>query len=736
MDRRAFLLTSGVMGAVGLAGCSERTGTERERERLQFRTGERRFERRRNGQFEEFLVQGVNMGMAKPGRFPGEAAITRAEYDRWIAWIGELRANAIRTYTIHPPAFYDALAAYNREADEPIYLFQGTWIGEERLREAGDVTALAPAFHEELRRTVDVVHGETTLEERPGHASGRYETDVSDYLAGYIAGIEWPPTVVMETNDAGSAGRYRGEFVATTAASPFERWLAESLDAVVAHGVDRYGTQRPVAFTNWVTTDPLEHPYEPFHLEDAVSVDPDALVATDAFEAGLFAAYHVYPYYPDFLNHTPAYVDDIDHRGEPNSYAGYLDDLVGATEGPLLIAEFGVPDSRGIAHRHVHGRDQGRHTEREQGEIVAAMYEDIVEADTAGGLVFTWQDEWFKRTWNLEPFSVPSRRPHWSNVQTPEQRFGLFTFDPADRVRLDGSAADWTDATRLSPADGPTGIGDGADGSRTLESVAVTHDAAALSLRLEFASLPEPVDWDETNAIVLLSHTGRGNTTVPFGTDADAPPTDFVVRVAGPDASRVRVDSYYDAFAREYGAEAGLDLSAYRERDSGRFSPIRMTINRGYTVPPTGERVPFEAVETGRLRFGNGNPDASAYDSLADVSVASESDAIELRLPWSLLNVADPSSRLALGDLWAGGTETFEPFDTISVAAATFAPDADGDARPVPGETNLVHAVPGLEDGRLRTGTYTWEPWTTPEYRERRKESYWILRDAFGEYTS
>ena len=67
-----------------------------------------------------------------------------------------------------------------------------------------------------------------------------------------------------------------------------------------------------------MTTDPLDHFYEPFEMEDAVSVDPDALVPTDAYEAGTFAAYHVYPYYPPLLNETPEYASLVDeplHRG-------------------------------------------------------------------------------------------------------------------------------------------------------------------------------------------------------------------------------------------------------------------------------------------------------------------------------------------------------------------------------------------------------------------------------------
>jgi len=499
---------------------------------------------------------------------------------------------------------------------------------------------------------VSVVHGDAELPVRAGHASGRYRTDVSDWLLGYIAGIEWPPTDVIAANESGGAGEYAGDSIETVAASPFERWLAECLDVVATHSEDTYGTQRPLSMTNWVTTDPLTHPYEPFPLEDAVSIDPNTMVPTDDFAAGTFGTYHVYPYYPDFLNHTPEYIEHIDHRGEENSYAGYLADLEAATDQPLLIGEFGVPSSRGSAHRHVQGRDQGRHTEREQGAIVAAMHEDIIEADTAGGLVFTWQDEWFKRTWNLQSMSEPSRRPFWSNVQTPEQRFGLLSFDPASAISLDGTAADWTGADRFEPTVTPTHLEDGFDSVRELTELAVTHDEASLSIRLSFESLTA-LDWDEMNAIISVAHTGRGNQSLPLSLARKTPPTDFLIRLDGPEDSRLRVDAYYDAFASEFGSEVGLDLSQYREPNSGRFTPVRMTINRGYTVPPTDERIPFESIETGQLRYGNGNPKAGAFDSLADVHVSRETDVIELRVPWLLLNIADPSSLLALDDRWA-----------------------------------------------------------------------------------
>ena len=743
MRRRRFLGRVGVVGAVGTAGCGFRgegavggddfgsTGQSR-----RFRVGEDGFEVAVDeGGFDPLTVRGVNLGMAKPGRFPGEAAITRAEYDRWLSMMGELSVNVVRVYTVHPPAFYRALAAYNRSHAEPIYVLHGNWIGEEILREAGDVTSLSTAFDRSLRQVVDAVHGAITIEPEPGYASGTYDADISDSVLGYVAGIEWPPAVVAETNRANEATGYDGDFIAAPDASPFEAWIAARLDAAVAYENETYDVRRPAAFTNWVTTDPLDHPYEPFVNEDAVSVNPDAIDATDANDAGTFAAYHIYPYYPPLLNETPAYVNYTDHRGEPNSYAGYLNDLVGATDHPLLVAEFGVPASRGIAQRDVHGRDQGRHTETEQGEIIAAMYEDIQEAGTAGGIVFSWHDEWFKRTWNLAPFSDPNRRPYWSNVQTPEQRFGLLAFDPANAVPLDGSADAWADATVATPQAAPKRLDDGADTERELTALRVKSDAAYFSVRLELADLGDGPDWDATNYLLSIRVTNRDAQRLPYDAGAMAP-ADFVVRLGGPDASRVTVDPRYDAFAYAYGAGGGLDLDRYREPDPGIFTPLRLVINRGYTVPVTDERVSFESVETGRLRYGDGNPESPDYDSLADVHVAPSADAIELRLPWQLLNVADPSRRRRLSDFWTEGLNTYEEFDSLDIAAASYSPaDADDTARALDAETNLTHAIPSVADGRLRSLQFVPPTWDRPAYTERLKESAGPVGDIFERYT-
>ena len=57
-----------------------------------------------------------------------------------------------------------------------------------------------------------------------------------------------------------------------------ESWLAARLDHLAT--LEAAGLEQPLTFTNWITTDPLEHPAEPFVDEDRVSVDATHLQAT------------------------------------------------------------------------------------------------------------------------------------------------------------------------------------------------------------------------------------------------------------------------------------------------------------------------------------------------------------------------------------------------------------------------------------------------------------------------
>jgi hypothetical protein len=680
-------------------------------------TGDQYIQVQKNGEWKDFLIKGVNMGIAKPGYFPGETAITKDEYFRWFKAIGEMNANSIRVYTLHPPAFYEAFYEYNQVAKSPLYLFHGAWVTEESLIKSQNAFSeeVVNDFKLEIRQMIDIIHGNITIAKKTGHASGEYKTDVSPYILGLILGIEWDPHVVQETNKKNKdIGQWEGTYFQTTNGSPFEVWLAQMMEYAASYETKQYGWQHSMSFTNWVTTDLLEHPAEPSEDEDLVAVNPNHIQKKKEFHAGLFASYHIYPYYPDFLNYEQRYLDYIDMEGKPNSYAGYLNDLIKVHEMPVLVAEFGVPASRGLTHVNPFGMDQGNHSEQEQGEINKRLYHSIVYEGYAGGLVFTWQDEWFKRTWNTMDLDNPDRRPYWSNVQTNEQHFGLLSFEPSSNEKqlfVDGLVGDWN-KLNLAP------IYRAQNSKEFLQQIDMHADQSYLYAKLIFQ---RPVNWVEDDIFLLfdtISNQGQHNVQLgkgkPITSDLG---TDFMVSLKDQQASTMMVDSYYDPFYYQYGEELGMIPQApYANRkNNGIFHPIRLALNKELVVPSTNKRYPFVSYESGKLLYGDGNPAHKEFNSLTDFSMSMNQKVLEIRIPWQLLNVKDPSMREALGDLWKGGLESSTKIDNIMLKV-------------------LSVQNKELQDSEWlnRHITFTWQNWEQPHYEERLKQSYYIMQEAFN----
>jgi hypothetical protein len=217
------------------------------------------------GRWQKKFLKGVNIGVGKPGAFPGEYAITKAEYLRWFQNISDMNAEVIRVYTIQKPEFYDALHEFNRTAKKPLYLLHGVYMREELIRILEDVhsnhSQIKQEFIADAQELVDVLHGNAKLPEQPGRASGEYKSDVSEYVIGWILGIEWDPMFVIRTNKRNSAqNNYSGKFLYTEKASPFEAFLCEVGDKVLTYEIDKYKMFRPLSYTNWLTTDILKLP--------------------------------------------------------------------------------------------------------------------------------------------------------------------------------------------------------------------------------------------------------------------------------------------------------------------------------------------------------------------------------------------------------------------------------------------------------------------------------------------
>lgn len=659
----------------------------------------------KKGKWTKEFIKGVNIGAAKPGSFPGEFAITKQEYKRWFKYISDMNANTIRVYTILKPDFYEALYEYNKNAKKPLYFFQGVWVNEEdisKIKDAYDEQILG-TFKKDVATIVDIIHGNKELAAKPGHAGGVYKRDVSNYLLGWIEGIEWDPEYVNSTNEKNKEkNKYDGNFLYTQDASPFEAALCEVGDYTINYEMTKYNTQHTLSFNNWPTTDMLSHPNEPNILEDSATVNMEHIKAKNSFKAGIFASYHIYSYYPEFMNYQKEYVEFKDENGQVNTYRAYLKDLKEKHTMPVLVAEFGVPASRGKTHENLHtGFNQGFISETEQGKMDLSMLHDIHKEGYAGGLIFTWQDEWFKRTWNTMDLDIPDRRAYWSNTQTNEQQFGILSFDPGKKKSvfyIDGDSSEWKSKK-------PIYINDEF-------SLFMNSDEKFVYFMIKTAKSRFNLDTDKI-VIGIDSLPGQGNfeinnTSVQFDKAAD-----FLIEINGKDNSRILTDAYYDVFYYTYSKSLNMEKrnTDFEVKNSGLFNPIYLCLNRELYLPQDKKVLPLYKYETGKLLYGNGNPKSNEYNSLSDFIF--KDDIIELRVPWQLLNIMDPSTKMAMDDLYITGVKPVKTTG-LNIGAEIIKPE--------------------VKSQQILMKQYSWSEWDIPSYHERLKASYYILKEGLKKY--
>jgi tetratricopeptide (TPR) repeat protein len=731
--------------------------------RVVARAEEGRFRILREGR--GLFVKGVNFGVALPGRFPSEFPQERDLYIEWLESASGMGANAVRLYTLLPPTFYDALADHNRRHPRrSLWLVQGVWT-ELPERHDYDDSAFLGGLRDEIRRVIDAAHGNLDLPRRAGHASGSYRADVSSTVLAYVLGREWEPFSV-EAYDRAHVSRPQaaaGIYVTTTGdASPFEAWLADLLDFTVGYETQRYRQQRPVSFVSWPTLDPLHHPTESTVAEeiellrrrgedtgavriaeydnDGVSVDTTHLVATEAAGGGIFATYHAYPYYPDFMHLDPGYNRARDRRGR-SGYFGYLRDLArhhGSQ--PILIAEFGVPSSRGIAHLNPYGWNHGGHSERRQGQIDGRLIRDIHEARLAGGILFSLLDEWFKRNWLVTDLEIPRQRNRlWLNMLDPEQNYGILAARPGAsgwKVVIDGREEDWSAIPPLAgrSAGGPErSMDDGHDAARTLRSFSATSDEAYLYLRLEVENLDADADgapdWDHASYLIGIDtyDDDRGDHRMPLVDLLESPAgLEFCLIFDGERTSRLLIDPPYDV-ALHRGRRAIRSI----RNDDGRFKAIRVETNRR-RIGRDGTQYPTQGYSRSPLLHASMDPRDPDYDTLADWHAGVDGSFIEARIAWGLLNVTDPSSRAVLDDdLSDPGSIGTTVTDGFRFYVAAIRPDFPP-SRETPVRGRLADRLPR---GEARSADdlplYSWSGWESPSYRIERKESWSIVKEVF-----
>ncbi len=683
-------------------------------------------------------MKGVNLGAALPGRHASEFPDS-STYAGWVTSMVEMGTNVVRLYTIHPPALYEAILQHNTDhPDRPLRIVHGVWT---ELPDDHDFAApdFEDGFFSEMRRVVDLIHGRADIRPRPGNASGHYTADVSPWTAAYIIGREWEPFSVLAFDSLRAGLEWDGRYVRVEGGNAMDAWLGRAIEHMVAYETETYRHQRPVAYTNWPTLDPLDHPTETTVAEevamreargevvervpleydnDGIDVDPSRIKPTPLFTAGTFASYHAYPYYPDFMVLDEGYARANSSFG-PSGYFGYLSDLLRHHDDmPVLIAEYGVPASIGNAHLQPQGWHHGGLTEVQMAEANRRMTLEIAEAGGAGAIVFAWIDEWFKRNWLTIEFEIPlDRNRLWYNRLDAEQHYGMIAMEALPAIpgeSMEQRASGWRERGATVESDGLI--------------VRAAHDEAYLWLRVE---APDRGPADVLYVGFDLLDPARGDRLWPGGVGPRSPVGLEMVLVD--DGAEVRLladpsmnpfaivpvaDGSEDARRREIGAPPrGAFQGAFEQRFNrpwrtvdhadGRYDSLRVLVNR--------RRLGRDGTEFMGAGYDRGIlPPGPAPDGLWERDGVS---VLEVRIPWGLLDVTDPSSR------------------TLLQSAAT---DSGGFGTTQIPDVGLVVGLagPGGAWRGARTGDdvgrYAWPVWEEPEWTARRRPAWAAMRDAFA----
>lgn len=664
----------------------------------------------------EFIIKGVEVTGSIPEYNASDYAADEEDYLRWMDYIHEMGANTLKVSRIMDDDFYNAFYAYNDSNESPLYLIHSIIVSDEKNYSAGDAfdKEYLDAFLECGYKVVDIIHGKRDVITNETGGTGKYRKDISEWVIGYVVGAEWDADKMIYTNKyADVLDSYKGKYFMTTdKACLFEVFLAQVMDKITAYEGKKYHEQHMIGFVNAPHYDPFKYEdvyseilddYRELNADDhnyarqldkLVEIDAENIVTSTEMHAGYFAAYKLYDFCDEFYKYLSKEqlecLDDVlAGLDKERSYDGYLELLGRYHTIPVIASEFGISSSRGGTR--IKDGEIARYTEKEQGEELARIYTDILNANWCGGIINSWQDQWERRTWNTVFAQDARNNNDWKDVQTEGQGFGLMEFT-SEICEIDGDLSEWND-----------------------DDLILTDEEKLLSIKVDSEGLCLLLQGDDINRektwyLPIDTVNSSGSKWVDGYSMELSREADFLLIISGEENTEILVQEYYDSVRQNflYEIDGRNPFVDYPKRNSDVFVPIYTVGENNYIFDSISEEKKTKkhllTCVTGKLRHGNNNPNLLNYDSLADFCFGN--DCVEIRIPWLLLNFSNPSKLMIHGDYYAEYGVSFQKLKEFWIGLSD-------------GTDEFVE----LQKCSLK--------WKDTEYVERLKESYKVIQSMW-----
>lgn len=631
-------------------------------------------------------INGINISSTKPGSFPGDFKANKEDYIRWFNYIKDLNLNCLRVQGLMNPEFYEALYEFNLN-NKPLYLLQGISLNEVALEDGEDIQGekVSDEFKKNIKTTIDAIHG-NKIPTLSSNSKKIYETNISKYVIGYTIGNELAYDDIIYSEIMNDLKDFKGKYVqAKDNASDTEKYLSYIADYLLEYESKNYKEQRIINFVS-VEDDImkfLRDGYVNKKNKEKRFIDIENIEKTEDFKSGIFVSYNV-----SIAKDESLINKNILHK--------YFTELNKYHSVPVVISEYSVPSAR-MAGDFIKNDEKGYITEKEQGNMLIEAYNAIKESGCAGGILFEWQDSWYRSSWNTKELFTLDKSAYWSNAQVFSQNFGLLSFEPGDEKKVsypDESINEWEENNLI--------------GSNNELTLSMKEDEKYLYFLVKFN---KPIDEGDRIYIDLDVTPNSGVNRYEEKKLTFENNVDFIIDL-GKENSRVLVHEYYDTFKFiESRNELKADPNKINvEKDGQGFSVVKLYYKEKSYSEVTNTFKDSKSYETGKLVLGNGNPKSEEFNSVADYYI--NDNYIELRIPWGLLNFKDPSTKSIIDNFYETFSFDSKKIDYINVG--------------------VTRKNTNEEGSRLVSKKFKLDSWVKPKYHERLKESYYMLKEEFN----